>query len=392
MTPSSFGPGPIDPQGAFSPPPPPSGGMPPNLPSNAPAGSQQGYHGQPMFMMAPPPENPPAKGKTFARAIFLTLASTIFGISLLLNIYLIMISGLLHAKDMQRETVIEKGDELNKIVVLSVDGVINEKLAQTFRKQLKSLEDDVAVKALVIEVDSPGGSVTASDEIYHDLMNYKAKSGKPVVVSQGSLAASGGYYVSCAGDFIIAQPTTLTGNIGVLLQRFNVSKLLDKWGIEETTLKSEKSPFKNVESMFKPETPEANAYLKTIVDEAYVQFSTVVSTGRSGRLKGKIEDIANGKVYTANQAFKLGLVDKIDYPESAYAEAITRANLGGTKPTIVRLKESGGLLDLLNSRSGVSDPSAGLVGGKVELNAVKIDAGSVYEMLLPKVMYLWDGH
>ncbi len=344
-----------------------------------------------MVMMAAPPPAPP-KGKSFTRAIFLTLATTIFGISLFLNFYMLAISGVLSAKDMQRETVIEKGDLLNKIVVLSVNGIINEKTSQTFRKQLKSIEDDSAVKAIVIEVDSPGGSVTASDEIYHDVMTWKAKSGKPVVVSQGALAASGGYYVSCAGDFIIAQPTTLTGNIGVLLQRFNVSKLMDKWGIEETTLKSAKSPFKNVESMFKPETEEANAYLRTIVDEAYVQFSTVVSTGRSGRLKGKIEDIANGKVYTANQAFNLGLVDKIDYPESAYAEAITRANLGGVKPTIVRLKESGGLLELLNSRTGVSDPSASLAGGKVELNAVKIDAGSVYEMLLPKVMYLWDGH
>jgi len=202
MSPSSFGPGPIDPQGAFSPPPPPPGGAPPKLPPMPP-----GYVGPPVYMMAPPP--PPPKGKSFARAIFMTLATTIFGVSLLLNLYLLMISGILHAKDMQHETVVEKGDLTSKIVILTVDGVINEKSAQAFRKQLKSLEDDAAVKAIVLEVDSPGGSVTASDEIYHDLMNYKAKFGKPVVVSQGSLAASGGYYISCAGDVIIAQPTTL---------------------------------------------------------------------------------------------------------------------------------------------------------------------------------------
>jgi len=184
----------------------------------------------------------------------------------------------------------------------------------------------------------------------------------------------------------------LIGNIGVLLQRFNVSKMLDKWGVEETTLKSEKSPFKNAESMFRPETPEANAYLKTIVDEAYVQFSTVVSTGRSGKLKGKIEDIANGKVYTANQAFKLGLVDKVDYPESAYAEAITRAGLVGKTPQIVRLKPTPGLLDMLSGQAGIAGGQASGGGAsKIELNGIKIDGADIYEMLLPKVMYLWDG-
>jgi len=131
-----------------------------------------------------------------------------------------------------------------------------------------------------------------------------------------------------------------------------VSKMLDKWGVEETTLKSEKSPFKNAESMFRPETPEANAYLKTIVDEAYVQFSTVVSTGRSGKLKGKIEDIANGKIYTSDQALKLGLVDLVDYPEAAYAIAAKRAGLT-VKPMIIRMKDTPSILELLGARSGV---------------------------------------
>src|SRR6185369_7448337 len=159
MTQPPLGQGPIDPQGAFTPPPAP-GGLPPKMPPLPP----QGNYGQPMFMMPPPP--PPAKGKSFARAIFMTLATTVFGISLLLNLYLLMISGILHAKDMQRETVIEKGDLTSKIVVLSVNGIINEKSAEAFRKQLKTLEDDKTLKAIVLEVDSPGGSVTASDEIY----------------------------------------------------------------------------------------------------------------------------------------------------------------------------------------------------------------------------------
>ncbi|CAN5375068.1 hypothetical protein BH10PLA1_BH10PLA1_04010 [soil metagenome] len=374
------GQGPINPQGAFSPPPAP-GAMPP-----------PGFYPPMPPAFYPPP--PPAKGRSFARAIFTTLATTIFGISILLNLYLLLLSGILNSRVLQQETVLEKGDPNNRIVVLSLNGIINEKSSEKFRKQLKTLEDDATCKALVVEVDSPGGSVTASDEIYHALMLYKAKMGKPIIINQGALAASGGYYVSCAGDYIVAQPSTLTGNIGVLFPRFNLSKMLDKWGIDETTLKAKGSPFKNAESMFKPETPEANAYLQEIVDEAYVQFRDVVVKGRSAALKGKIEDIANGKIYTADQALKLGLVDLVDYPEAAYAEAAKRARLGTVKPTIIRMKDTPGILELLGAKTGLGPAGASGTApdlGNVEFRGMNIDAGTVYDLLTPRLMYLWNG-
>jgi len=382
------GQGPIDPQGVFSPPPAP--GSAPGAFSQRPPMPPPGYY-PPMQMMMPPP--PQKGGRSFARAIFTTLATTIFGISILLNIYLIALSGIVSGNGLQQETVIEKGDLNNRIVVLSVHGIINDKSAEKFRKQLKSLEDDTTCKALVVDVDSPGGTVNASDEIYHQLLLFKAKKGVPIIINQGALAASGGYYISCAGDYIVAQPSTWTGNIGVLLPRFNVSKLFEKWGIDETTLKATGSPYKNAETMFKPETPEANAYLQAIVDEAYGQFRDVVVKGRGAALKGKIEDIANGKIYTSDQALKLGLVDLVDYPEAAYAIAAKRAGLT-VKPMIIRMKDTPSILDLLGARSGVgpagsSDTAPDL--GSIDFRGTKIDAGMVYDLLTPRLMYLWNG-
>jgi protease-4 len=115
----------------------------------------------------------------------------------------------------------------------------------------------------------------------------------------------------------------------------------------------------------------------------------VVAKGRTGKLVGTLKDIADGKVYTADQALKLGLVDQIDYPEAAYAVAITRAALpSGVKPEVVRLKEPPGLLDLLGAQSGVGGAGA---ASRVEFNGIKVDANSFYSLLVPKVMYLWDG-
>ncbi len=349
---------------------------------------------QPGFMMPPP------RGRGVGFAIFMTLIVVVLAVSILLNFMLLFSAGLKGGRDTQQETVIENGDPTNRIAVVSLDGVIMEQAAERFHKLLKSVEDDSTIRALVVEIDSPGGSVTASDEIYHDLLRFKSRPGKtmPVVIAQKSLAASGGYYVSCAGDFIVAEPTTLTGNIGVLFERFNVSRMFDKWGIEETTIKSTHSPFKNAESMFKPETPEANAYLQTIVDDAYGQFSGVVKAGRAtatNPLKGKVEDVANGKIYTADQAFKAGLIDLIDYPDKAYAVAATRAGLTGSKPTVVRIKEMPGLLqDLLGAKSGIGTSGGESIstgGNHIEYNGVKIDASTLNDLLRPQLMYLWDG-
>jgi protease-4 len=252
---------------------------------------------------------------------------------------------------------------------------------------MKTAEADKNVKGIVIENDSPGGTVTASDEIHHRIMEFKkARPGVPVVASMGSLAASGGYYIACAADYVFAQPSTMTGNIGVLFPRYNVSRLADKWGIEETTLASTGAPYKNAGSMFKPEKPEDNAYFQDIIDKSFAQFKAVVQAGRGPKLSKSLDQIANGQIYLAPDALALGLVDKIGYIDDAYAHA----GQGLKKMQVVRYHNPPTLLEALGSKSNVGPIGASASAGSGGVN-VQIDPQKVQEMLTPRMMYLWRG-
>jgi protease-4 len=209
-----------------------------------------------------------------------------------------------------------------------------------------------------------------------------------VVVAQSGLAASGGYYVSCAGDYIIAQPSTLTGNIGVLLPQYNVSQLFDKWGIKETTITSTGATYKNAGSMFQPEKAEDRAYLQDIADKAFAQFKDVVAKGRQGKLKKPLADVANGKIYTAADAQALGLIDQIGYAQDAYEYAAKKAGL--SKPTVVKYHDPPSFFDAFTSRSNVGAPQGN--AGNLTINGVNIDAGAIRELTTPRLLYLWRGY
>src|SRR5439155_2544986 len=276
-----------------------------------------------------PPWNPPSsmphppqrqRGGVFARGILVTLATTVFGLSLTLNLYLLLTTGFLGSGSARSSNLVD-GDPTQKVAIVPIKGAIMDDQAQRFDRLLKQVEADKSIKALVLEVDSPGGSVTASDEIFHRVQRFKSDHPKiPVVISMAGLAASGGYYVSCAGDYLFAQPSTLTGNIGVLLPQFNVSELFDKWGIKENTIVSTGAVYKNAGSMFKPEDPKDREYLQDIADKAFVQFKSVVKQGRVGHAKfdvKKLDQIANGKIYMAEDAVANGLVDEKGYLSDA---------------------------------------------------------------------------
>jgi protease-4 len=345
----------------------------------------------PRFRAPPPP--PPRRGGGFVRGIFVTLATTLFGLSLALNVYFLLLSGLFGGAGSARTNDLETGDPSQKVAIIPIKGTIMDEAATRLDRFLKQVEADKNVKALVLEIDSPGGSVTASDEIYHRIRRFKTDHpGTPVVVAQEGLAASGGYYVSCAGDYLFAQPTTLTGNIGVLLPQFNISGLFDKWGIEETTITSTGATFKNAGSMFKPEKPEDRAYLQDIADKAFAQFKDVVAKGRQGRLTKPLAEIANGKIYTAADAQALGLVDDIGYLAVAYQYAAKKAGL--TRPTVVRYREPPSFLEALASgQSNVGGVSASSAGGgqSITINGVNVNAADLRELLTPRLMYLWRG-
>jgi protease-4 len=218
---------------------------------------------------------------------------------------------------------------------------------------LKQAEEDSSVKAVVLRVDSPGGSVVASQEIHQQMLAMT----KPVVVSMGELAASGGYYVSAPADEIFANPATLTGSIGVISQFINVSDLLKEYGVEVATVKS--GAFKDEGSPFRPMTEEELAVWQAIIDEAYAGFVQVVADGR-GLPVDTVKALADGRVYTGQQALHLGLVDQLDNLPGAVQRA---AELGGIegKPRIVEYQPPLRLFQGLLGLARPADPLAEVI-------------------------------
>ena len=336
---------------------------------------------------------PPRRSGGVLRAVFMTFLILFQFLSVLLN--LVLLVGSVGGGSSITQHTVQSGKVTEKIAMVPLKGLIDPGEAAKFNRFMTLAEKDAAVKAVVIEIDSPGGTVTASDEIYNRIKTFKSKKSIPVVVSMASLATSGGYYAACGADHVIAQPTTFTGNIGVLMPRYNFSKLMEKYGVEETTIVSSGAKFKNAGSSFRPESPEETAYMQQLADSAFVQFKKVVSAGRTSKLKGSMEEIANGKVYTANEALNLGLIDQIGYLQDAQAAAQAQAGL--SNPTIVQYQDPPTLMQILlssSNRTGTPGTTFGIgVGGNGSPAAVNItlDANLLRELNTPRPMYLWRG-
>jgi protease-4 len=233
------------------------------------------------------------------------------------------------------------------VAVLQLDGAISSSPEEYFSTQgitpgrvteLLEQASDPAIKAIVVRVNSPGGSVVASDEIYHALLDFD----RPVVVWMDEIAASGGYYIACGGDHVFAHPDTLTGSIGVISQFVNVEELLDEIGVDVVVITS--GPRKDFGSMFREMTEEEQALWREITDEIYESFVEVVAEARDLPL-GQVRELADGRVYTGRQALELGLVDDVGMLEDAIAKA---AELGGIEgePRVIELRPTPSLRDL----------------------------------------------
>ena len=199
--------------------------------------------------------------------------------------------------------------------------------------------DAPAIKAIVVRINSSGGSVVASDEIYHALLDFE----KPVVIWMGEMAASGGYYIACGGDYVFAHPDTLTGSIGVISQFLNAEELMDKVGVNAVVITS--GPRKDVGSPFREMTEEEQALWAGIIDQVYDRFVAVVAQARDLPLED-VRELADGRVYTGQQALELGLVDELGRPDAAIAKA---AELGGIEgePQVIELKPTTSFFDTL---------------------------------------------
>ncbi len=227
-------------------------------------------------------------------------------IFLLLIIAVIMLSAVLSR--------VPVGD---RIAIVKLSGVIVNPLPTV--KKIERLRRDRSVKALVLRVDSPGGSVGASQEIYRALERFRAE-GKPVVISMGNVAASGGYYVTAPADFIYANPGTITGSIGVIIQHVAYRELMEKIGIKATAIKTGK--FKDTLNPFRDLTPEEKKYLKETISEAYEQFLEAILRYRKGKIsEEQLREIADGRVFTGERALELGLVDGLGGLQDAVDKA-----------------------------------------------------------------------
>ncbi len=262
----------------------------------------------------------------------------------------------------------------NKIAVVKVDGAIMEGMLGYAHKEIEEAAGDGNVKAIVLRINSPGGSISASDDLLRRLVHLREgttpghpSSKKPIVVSMASLAASGGYYIAMAGDPLLAERTTLTGSIGVYAAFPNLSQAAEKFGFDMIVIKSD--ALKDSGSPFKPMKPQERQLWQDMVDHAYDQFLTVVEEGRP-KLKGKLKDNvekreilagddkigvpfvrkrADGGIFTADKALKYGLVDRIGDLEDAIAEAAKAAGVGDDYKAITYQKPLA-LIDLLGIR------------------------------------------
>ncbi|WP_062104252.1 signal peptide peptidase SppA [Bacillus niameyensis] len=285
------------------------------------------------------------------------------------------------------EEVVETGSPLNKIAVLEVDGVIQDTgeasifqtggyLHKEFMKQLNHVKEDATVKAIVLKVNSPGGGTNESAEIHHKLVQIKEETNKPIYVSMGSMAASGGYYISAPADKIFASPETLTGSLGVIMQGINIAELADKLGIDFTTIKS--GPYKDIMSQYREMTDEEKAILDSMLKNSYDEFVRVISEGRQ-MPESDVRKLADGRIYDGRQAKEVGLIDDFGYEEDVIEQLKKDHELDGAQ--VIRYSSSIGFGSLF----GVVTQKFG--GKEAEMQGI---AKLLSQPNAPRLMYLYS--
>ena len=276
-----------------------------------------------------------------------------------------------------------------KVAIIPVEGLLaNVKLGggllaaeenpvSLFVQQLRRAEEDDSVKAVVLRVNSPGGTVTASDTMYEALVRFKAKTHKPVVASFQEIAASGAYYVSCGADKIVTQPTSLVGSIGVIFQTFQIDGTLAKLGVTATAVKS--GPNKDSASPFEPLQPKDRALLQHLVDEFYARFKAIVVENRPLAGSPDLATLTDGRIFSGADATKLGLADQTGMLEDAIELARTEAKVPNAR--VIAYKRPYGYQGSIYATAQTPTPQANVT--TLELPAVA--------PLLPKgFYYLWQ--
>ncbi len=293
---------------------------------------------------------------------------------------------------LQRERPLEEktieGKGRAKVLLMEVSGVITdeptrrafglveeESTLARMQAELQKAADDRRVQAVVLRINSPGGGATASDEIYRELTRFKKEHGLPVIAALGDVAASGGYYVACAADQVIASPTTVTGSIGVILMNLDLEGLLGKLGVRNETYKA--GAHKDLLSPLRAPTPEERRIVQQILDGLHARFIGVVRESRSRLDATRLPELTDGRIFDAPQAMQAGLVDAV----GGLREAIERAKQAAhvEEARVIMYRRADEPHDTIYSKSPA---------GPVQVNVLPLDLGGLADRG-PRFMYLW---
>jgi protease-4 len=283
------------------------------------------------------------------------------------------------------EQVLE-GEGDRKILLLDISGTISEQeksgglmgqptpsMVSVIRESLQKAEKDASVAGVILRINSPGGTVTASDIIHHDISGFRKRTRLPIHACIMSIGTSGGYYVASAADVITAHPTSITGSIGVILMKFNVEGLMGKIGVEEQTVKSGEK--KDILSPFRKATPEEVRMGQEIIDQLYGRFLDVIIARPGNRLtRDDLKKVADGRILTAGQALEARLIDRSGYLDDVIAEL--RKQVGDDKAKVVTYYRPGNYKGSIYAEAGEKSGIMEMFGG---MEAV---SGSGF-------MYLW---
>lgn len=361
--------------------------------SSGGGGGQRLPPGVPPQMAMQPPQGPrEARGVAFFVAIFL-------GILLLasagLNVLLLLLSvgsfaggGMGGAGGVFDEIFVagQRGASA-RVLQIPIHGAIAEMrnpllgsaggMVSRVDRMLREAAADEGVRGVILDIDSPGGGVTDSDEIYAMIRRFRSDNpDKRVVALFGDMAASGGYYVAAAAERIVARRTSITGSIGVILSNYNFAEAADQWGVEQVTIKSDRTPYKDILSPMRPITEDERALLTAIVDDLYDRFVQVVDDGRDGLDRDQVLAVANGAIYSASQALNNGLVDEIGDRDSVLRWFEQEL---GSDVALVEQRRRLGFADLL-------------LGAGSEPPTVAQAAGTLLTGLSgPRFLYFWEG-
>ncbi|MGH7176370.1 MAG: signal peptide peptidase SppA [Tepidisphaeraceae bacterium] len=275
----------------------------------------------------------------------------------------------------------------SKVAVIEVEGLLinarsggflgpEENKLSLFQQQMERAAKDSSVRAVVLRINSPGGTVACSDTMYEIVRRFRAKTRKPVIASTQEVAASGGFYIACASDQIVAHPSSVVGSIGVIFESFEFVGTMDKLGITSVTIKS--GPMKDMASPFRKMDPKAEAVIQGMIDEDYVRFVEVVTAKTRITDPDRLKTITDGRVFSGQQAKELGLVDQLGMLDDAIELARTTSGSPGAK--VVMYKRPYGYSGSIYASAATPAPQASVL--KLELPE--------YAMPLPSgFYYLW---